>query len=417
MEFTPENVEVDGLTFTFAVHEGERHWTLKDLALANIPLRTNQFVPSDVLDTRPKMVREGALADWAESTRAKSGKRLLVWLASVRAALEGVETDGAVEGLRRCSTTETIKAREERATEQQELGYQTIEWEHFAYRGEDASGISLRAMVDAGLYARMDHAVRALEASDLQFSPVQGEIAHDGRGRPGTDYILALPDAQFFAATARTDMGERIARLIIEHHADFQKLLAGDGVIAEKVREHQEIVASSEQDPILGQLEALKQNRLAILEQSRRLEQLEQRAKRYEAQSEKHALLVEAIAESLDQSLKPGERSAESLARMAGWKTKNGNFHAGAVHLIRKLEGCQLGEHYRLQKHWDEMSGQVVDTHVYLPAFVTNFREAWREQYQNGAREFYIANPHGPGAHVHATKFHHQGREQAEVGQ
>lgn len=416
MEFTPENVEVDGLTFTYCTHEGERHWTLKDLALANIPLRTNQFVPSDVLDTRPKMVREGALADWAESTKAKSGKRLLVWLASVRAALEGVEAAGAVEGLRRCSTTETIKAHEERATEQQELGYQTIEWERFAYRGEDASGISLRAMVEAGLYARMDHAVRALEASSLKHKQVSLACPQNG-GHARQDYILALPDAQFFAATARTDMGERIARLIIEHHADFQKLLAGDGVIAEKVREHQEIVASSEQDPILGQLEALKQNRLAILEQSRRLEQLEQRAKRYEERSEKHALMVEAIAESLDQSLKPGERSAESLARMAGWKSKNGNFHAGAVHLIRKLENCQLGEHYRLQKHWDEMSGQVVDTHVYLPAFVTNFREAWREQYQNGAKEFYIANPHGPGAHVHATKFHHQGREQAEVGQ
>jgi hypothetical protein len=414
MEFTPENVEVDGLTFTYCTHEGERHWTLKDLALANIPLRTNQFTSSDVLDTRPKMVREGALADWAESTRAKSGKRLLVWLASVRAALEGVEATGAVEGLRRCSTTETIKAREERADGQQELGYTTIEWEHFAYRGEDATGISLRAMVDAGLYAEMRYAVDALARADIISTVVTAESAS---GRPREDHILSLKDAQRFAARTRTPVGERILDLIIEHHADFQRLLAGDEEVAEKVREHQEATGALEQDPILGQLEALKQNRLAILEQNRRLEQLEQRARRYEERSEKHALMVEAIAESLDQSLKPGERSAESLARMAGWKTKNGNFHAGAVHLIRKLEGCQLGEHYRLQKHWDEMSGQVVDTHVYLPAFVTNFREAWREQYQNGAKEFYIANPHGPGAHVHATKFHHQGREQAEVGQ
>jgi hypothetical protein len=416
MEFTPEALEVDGLTFTYCTHEGERHWTLNELALIRVPLRTNQLDPSDILDTRPKMVREGALETWATTTTSASGERLLVWLGSVRAALESVEAAGAVEGLRRCSTTETIKAREERATEQQELGYTTIEWKNFAYRGEDASGISLRAMVEAGLYARMDHAVRALEASSLKHKQVSLASPQNG-GHARQDYILALPDAQFFAATARTDMGERIARLIIEHHADFQRLLAGDEEVAEKVRKHQGAAASLDQDPVLSQLEALKQNRLAILEQNRRLEQLEQRAKRYEAQSEKHALLVEAIAESLDQSLKPGERSAESLARMAGWKTKSGNFHAGAVHLIRKLENCQLGEHYRLQKHWDEMSGQVVDTHVYLPAFVTNFREAWREQYQNGAREFYIANPHGPGAHVHATKFLHQGREQAEVGQ
>lgn len=397
MEFTPENVEVDGLTFTFAVHEGERHWTLKDLALANIPLRTNQFVPSDVLDTRPKMVREGALADWAESTRAKSGRRLLVWLDSVRAALEGVETDGAVEGLRRCSTTETIKTREERATEQQELGYQTIEWERFAYRGEDASGISLRAMVDAGLYAEMRYAVDALARADIISAVVTAESAS---GRPREDHILSLKDAQRFAARTRTPVGERILDLIIEHHADFQRLLDGDEEVQARVEEHKSTIRRSPQPT----------NIQILLEAVKGLADLE--AKQLE-----HERKLDAVMASLDQSLKPGERSAESLARMAGWKTKNGNFHAGAVHLIRKLENCQLGEHYRLQKHWDEMSGQVVDTHVYLPAFVTNFREAWREQYQNGAKEFYIANPHGPGAHVHATKFHHQGREQAEVGQ
>lgn len=397
MEFTPEAIEVDGLTFTYCTHEGERHWTLKDLALANIPLRTNQFVPSDVLDTRPKMVREGALADWAESTRAKSGKRLLVWLDSVRAALEGVETDGAVEGLRRCSTTETIKARGERATEQQELGYQTIEWERFAYRGEDASGISLRAMVDAGLYAEMRYAVDALARADIISTVVTAESAS---GRPREDHILSLKDAQRFAARTRTPVGERILDLIIEHHSDFQRLLEGDEEVQARVEEHKSTIRRSPQPT----------NIQILLEAVKGLADLE--AKQLE-----HERKLEAVMASLDQSLKPGERSAETLARMAGWKTKNGNFHAGAVHLIRKLEGCQLGEHYRLQKHWDEMSGQVVDTHVYLPAFVTNFREAWREQYQNGAKEFYIANPHGPGAHVHATKFHHQGREQAEVGQ
>lgn len=397
MEFTPEAIEVDGLTFTYCTHEGERHWTLKDLALANIPLRTNQFVPSDVLDTRPKMVREGALADWAESTRAKSGKRLLVWLDSVRAALEGVETDGAVEGLRRCSTTETIKARGERATEQQELGYQTIEWERFAYRGEDASGISLRAMVDAGLYAEMRYAVDALARADIISTVVTAESAS---GRPREDHILSLKDAQRFAARTRTPVGERILDLIIEHHSDFQRLLEGDEEVQARVEEHKSTIRRSPQPT----------NIQILLEAVKGLADLE--AKQIE-----HERKLEAVMASLDQSLKPGERSAETLARMAGWKTKNGNFHAGAVHLIRKLEGCQLGEHYRLQKHWDEMSGQVVDTHVYLPAFVTNFREAWREQYQNGAKEFYIANPHGPGAHVHATKFHHQGREQAEVGQ
>lgn len=60
----------------------------------------------------------------------------------------------------------------------------------------------MRAMVDAGLYTEMRNAVRALESSALGFCSVESKT--HGNGRPSTDYILALPDAQFFAATARS---------------------------------------------------------------------------------------------------------------------------------------------------------------------------------------------------------------------
>ena len=51
------------------------------------------------------------------------------------------------------------------------------------YDDGQVRGISLQAMVDAGLYARMDHAVRALESSELGFSPVRGETHGNGRAR------------------------------------------------------------------------------------------------------------------------------------------------------------------------------------------------------------------------------------------
>lgn len=74
----------------------------------------------------------------------------------------------------------------------------TIDWQAFFYDEDGVRGISLRAMVGAGLYARMDHAVRALRASGLGFCTVRCENP-SGTGRPIEDHIMTLQEAQFFA--------------------------------------------------------------------------------------------------------------------------------------------------------------------------------------------------------------------------
>lgn len=97
-----------------------------------------------------------------------------------------------------------------------------ITWEQFAVEG----GVSLRALVDAGLYARYSDALKALKASGCGFAVVSSKPGAQG-GRPREDHILtSLSEAQAFCAQSRTEAGRRIMQVILEHHKAFQALAA-----------------------------------------------------------------------------------------------------------------------------------------------------------------------------------------------
>lgn len=170
---------------------------------------------------------------------------------------------------------------------QDEQGYTQINWQQWVYDGPDGEGyeikgVSLRQMVeDTGLYSRMDHAVRALERADLDFSSVQGESTG---GRPSTDYILSLRDAQKFAVRVQTEVGDAVADHILDHYNEFQKLLGGDKEVARRAVEHirltqpeQSAPDTIDQDPIMQMVNAVGQLRAAQLEQERRQRELDRR--------------------------------------------------------------------------------------------------------------------------------------------
>ena len=101
----------------------------------------------------------------------------------------------------------------------------TIDWTQFVVEVDGMRGLSLRALVDiGGLYSHMHHAVSALKGSGLNFAEFAAKLS-EGAGRPSTDYLLTLRDAQRFCARARTDVGERVLDTILDHHDAIQRLI------------------------------------------------------------------------------------------------------------------------------------------------------------------------------------------------
>ena len=121
------------------------------------------------------------------------------------------------------------------------VGYTIIDWKQFWYDDGEVKGISLRAMVGAGLYGRMDHAVRALENSGLEFSPVKGKTP--GGGRPSRDCILSLYNAKVFCLIAQTDMAKKIRAVFIECEEDIMKMAEGTAEEKERLRKRSESIA------------------------------------------------------------------------------------------------------------------------------------------------------------------------------
>lgn len=154
----------------------------------------------------------------------------------------------------------------------------TIQWERFVYDDGQVRGISLRAMVEAGLYAKYHHAERAALEIGMEMLPIQVKSPFQN-GPPERDLILSLRDAQKFAMRVRTPVGEQIADLILDHHDDFQRLLAGDRATWKKVEaaaaRPPEPSVPSTGDPILDQLAILAATRRAQLEQEQRLASIE----------------------------------------------------------------------------------------------------------------------------------------------
>lgn len=113
-----------------------------------------------------------------------------------------------------------------REQEAHEAYTKRVDWSRWVYNDGDVRGISLRAMVEDGLYSQMHGAVQALEAGDYEFSQVR--VKMPGAGRNPTDYILPLEHAQLFAAEANTPAGREFRRLLILKANELHRLIDGE---------------------------------------------------------------------------------------------------------------------------------------------------------------------------------------------
>ena len=380
MKIKTTPITIDGATFHYAQHEDERWWVLRDLGLLGVGLRTNSIDDEDLLDTRPKLAREAAIERWAKRTRAHSGQVLLDWLDQVRAAIDGDEPDMST-ALRRLDAGRDVRVTDD--AEQLEItsSYTTIDWKSFVYEDDDVRGISLRAMVDAGLYARMDHAVRALERSGLKRSPVRRTFAS---GQTGTDYVLALADAQFFAISAHTEMGERIARLIIEHHNEFQRLLDGDAEAEQRLHAHRAVTSALDadrDDPILSTLRSAMETRQRQLELEREVYQ----------QREELAGFRTALEEMRrGRWRQEGEVSATWLAGQCRMYSKGGHPHNRAAITLGLARGFAAAGFMR-QVAVEAHSGQDRDANpawVFTHTGAERFRRLVQNEY--GLQDFRV---------------------------
>lgn len=155
-----------------------------------------------------------------------------------------------------------------------------IDWRAFVVEVEGKRGVSLRELVKAGLYASYQMGLAAAQASGLV--GFQCEIKNPAGGRPAQDLIIAdVRAVQKFAVRSRTPVGEQIADLILDHHEEFQRLIAGDAQAQQRLADAQAVHTKIEQqaatDPLLGSLLALAEVRTRQLDHDARLKALEER--------------------------------------------------------------------------------------------------------------------------------------------
>lgn len=155
----------------------------------------------------------------------------------------------------------------------------TIDWEGFVVEVDGVRGVSLRALVEVGhLFEQMPQAVRALKGSGADFTAVR--LASRG-GRPQEDYLMSLRDAQRFCARVRTPVGEQILDLILDHHDELQRLIAGDSAaqlrLADAQAVHSRIEQQAATDPLLSTILSTAQLRTQQLDHEARLRALEER--------------------------------------------------------------------------------------------------------------------------------------------
>lgn len=290
--FEARTLEADGFPFHYIAHEGDRWWTLRDLVRVGLPLRTNQFDDEDVLDVRPKMVREGALRSWARQTRSDTGPRLQSWLGTIQQALLGMDVEGDIDWLRTRAKSSKVHrapssgpALEERyetldvgetppappaEADEEPHTYTTIDWRSFVRGHGDEQGISVRAFFEAGLYSKFYDAKQAAEREG--YSSLLSVTEKSTGGRPPEDLRFRdWKEAQKYCIRARTEMGDRIAELILEHHEEFQRVLSGDPEATARVREHRRASSAPSEDPLLAQLEAMARMRREALAREARL--------------------------------------------------------------------------------------------------------------------------------------------------
>lgn len=140
----------------------------------------------------------------------------------------------------------------------------TIDWQAFVVEVDGHRGVSLRELVKAGLYASYQMALAAAQAAGLR--GFQCEIKNSTRGRPGADLIM--PDVravQKFCVRSRTPVGEQIADLILDHHAELQRLIAGDADAHQRLADVQP-PAPPALSPTMAALQAAMEHEAKIIQ-------------------------------------------------------------------------------------------------------------------------------------------------------
>lgn len=219
--------------------------------------------------------------------------------------------------------------------------YTTISWESFVVEVDGVRGVSLRALVSAGLFEQMPHAVRALKASGAGFTPVREESRG---GRPQEDYLMGLREAQRFCARVRTPVGERILDQILDHHDELQRLIAGDAGAQQRLADaqatHAHIEAQAAADPLLGSLLALAQVRQVQLDQAARIEALERESRARAEHDRRMIASLEALPVPTEEARPLSPRKAlVALVQDVGFKAGGGlAYHDRWAHLYAQYE-------------------------------------------------------------------------------
>lgn len=221
--------------------------------------------------------------------------------------------------------------------------YTTISWESFVVEVDGKRGVSLRELVKAGLYARYEDAASAACNAGMEVFTVHPKNA--ARGRPGQDMLICgWRDAQKFCMRARTPVGEKIAELILDHHEEFQRLIAGDAGAQQRLADaqatHDRIEAQAAADPLLGSLLALAQVRQTQLDQTARIEALERESRARAEHDRRMIASLEALPAPTEEARPLSPRKAlVALVQDVGFKAGGGlAYHDRWAHLYAQYE-------------------------------------------------------------------------------
>jgi hypothetical protein len=313
-----ESMEAEGMSWTVHTDEaGETFWERQDM-VANLGLQVDRRVLNrrgeDLVEC-PKtgclLVASSTLRWWLGLGRSADKKAVMRRVLYTWTTLNAPAKLAPVELM-----PEPVPV--------EQVGPTTIDWRRFAYDDGDVRGISLRAMVEAGLYARMDHAVRALRAAGLPSSPVRGTHTH---GQEVADYILTLLDAQRFAARARTEVGAAILDTILEHHAEFQRLLEGDQAAHDRLAAHRRPTPANDMPEWAGQIIA----QLAALGATNKA-RVDEMAQGVEFLREDNVLMRQELEDTrLLHRMRPGEVDTTWMALRFDLFSSTGRVHINAV--------------------------------------------------------------------------------------
>ena len=219
-----------------------------------------------------------------------------------------------------------------------------IDWQMFVVEADGKAGISLRSLVNAGLYAHLHDAVSALKDSGFSFQAVTCKPSGTQGGRPAADYLMDLRTAQRFCARVQTPVGARILDLILDHHDEFQKLLAGDRSAHQQLAQAVAPAALSEDDRITAMLEnmlASHKRQVALAAEQDRLAR--QQAQQYAEQQDALVALEDKV-DALRVGAQGWTTCTQACAEL-GFRATGGGYHNAALLALAELNGVPVSHH------------------------------------------------------------------------